>query len=255
MSAPAKLRPALSSSLLRGRSPAETAARAKELGFEGIEWGYEHVPHGGLAEAGEAAAASREAGLAVPAYRSNYRLLVSHSEGLRFSDAAATAAALGAPAILLRAGFKASAATTPVEQGLLRKEALKAAEEAAAKGLQLVFEFRESTWCDSDKPAIALAAIAPGVRLDFSLLPGTDPGAAAESAARMAPHLALIHISYHDAAHRLAPLADGAAFWSALLARPALAGMEGWAVLDRSSDDTGSLEADARALASLLGRA
>lgn len=78
---------------------------AVQAGLDGIEWGGDvHVPHGNISEAKRVGCVTRDAGLAVSAYGSYYRVGVSERDGLRFESVLASADALRAPVIRVWAG-------------------------------------------------------------------------------------------------------------------------------------------------------
>lgn len=78
-------------------------------GLKGIEWGGDiHVPVDAIPRTREVSRATNEAGLAVAAYGSYYRVAESEGTGLNFSAVCETASALEAPTIRVWAGTKNS---------------------------------------------------------------------------------------------------------------------------------------------------
>ncbi|HZG75644.1 MAG TPA: hypothetical protein VEZ72_07275 [Paenibacillus sp.] len=114
----------------RSMSPEAIAALAAEAGLEGIEWGGDlHVPHGDVEAARRVARLTAEAGLAVAAYGSYYRIGVE--QPYSFDDVLASASALGAPAVRVWAGDRGSAVADGAWRALATSEANRIAEAAA----------------------------------------------------------------------------------------------------------------------------
>ena len=145
------IRPGLVSITFRQLPPAEIIALVQTAGLTGIEWGGDiHVPHGDLACAREVRQRTLDAGLAVAAYGSYYRINGSEAEGLRFETVLETAVALGAPTIRVWVGPRGSAETSAAERAASVAEARRIAGLAQAAGIAVASEYHGGTLTDTN---------------------------------------------------------------------------------------------------------
>ncbi|HUX36550.1 MAG TPA: TIM barrel protein [Rectinemataceae bacterium] len=90
----------LSSSAFLASSPDEVVARAKTLGFEGVEWaGAPHLGAGDQAAAERVMLATLKSGLTVVSYSPLYRVVPGGGRGISFEALLGTARAIYAPVI------------------------------------------------------------------------------------------------------------------------------------------------------------
>jgi sugar phosphate isomerase/epimerase len=249
------LRPGLVSVSFRRLGVPAVVDLARRAGLRGIEWGGDvHAPHGDLGAARDAGARTLDAGLAVSAYGSYYRL--GQAGGPRFEDVLASARALGAPLIRVWAGSRASALVDDAEFERVAADARRAVALAGGAGLGVAMEYHEGTLTDHPVAALRLLGEAPGLR---SLWQPPQGRPAAECAAGLrdlvgAGRLAHLH-AFHwwpDAATRL-PLAQGRDRWRAYLALAAQAPGERYVSLEFVKDDSPrQLLQDAAALGEML---
>ncbi|MCX7045215.1 MAG: TIM barrel protein [Candidatus Sumerlaeota bacterium] len=128
------------------------ACRAK---LEGIEWGGDvHVPHGDIVAAREVTALTRNAGLAVAAYGSYYRLGEEAPDF--FPRVLETAQTLGAPIIRVWAGRKGSKDADGGYRRMVSEDGRRIAELAREAGIRIVCEWHGGTLTDTADSARAL---------------------------------------------------------------------------------------------------
>lgn len=243
------VRPGLVSVSFRKLTPREVADLAVRAQLEGIEWGGDiHVPHGDTARAREVAALTRDAGLAVAAYGSYYRVGQSERDGLGFGRVLDTALALGAPLIRVWASAKGSATTDAETRAHIVAESRRIAAEAARQGVAVAFEYHANTLTDTNESAAALLAATAdaGMRAYWQPPSGWTFVQQEQALRAMLPFLANVHV-YHWIDGERRPLAEGAAPWTAFLA--AVGGEPRWALLEFvRGDDPGQLLDDATTL-------
>jgi len=210
----------------------EVICVAVECNLHGIEWGGDvHCPPGDIALAGEIAAATREAGLAVLSYGSYYRL----GCGKDFAPVLASAVALGAPVIRVWAGNKASATYTPEERELAIADARYIADQAAAHGITVALEYHRDSLTDNAQSAVALLQAAGNIKTYWQPNPEISRTQNLAELQAVLPWLTHMHVFQwrHDGT-RL-PLQDGADDWAAYFA---LAGEQtGAAILEFVKDN------------------
>ena len=126
---------------------------ARDAGLACIEWGSDiHVPESDPDGARRTGEATRAAGLSVSSYGTYYRL----GQGQNFSAYLTAAEALGAPLLRLWAGTRGSRETDAAARSAWIKDGIVAAEAAAAKGLQVAFEYHPGTLTDETDSAVSL---------------------------------------------------------------------------------------------------
>ena len=254
------LKPGLVSITFRKLSPEAVIAAAVDAGLQGIEWGGDvHVPHGDAAAAERVAKLTADAGLAVSAYGSYYRL--GGGDGPPFDAVLDSAAALGAPYVRVWAGGKGSGEADGADWQRIVAGAHDAADAASRIGVGVTLEWHAKTLTDSADAGARLLREADHPNLycfwqprnnravDFNL---DDMDAAL-------PHLAGLHVFHWSGpSNTRHPLADGEAAWTRYLAKaaPALVGRDAFASLEFvQGDDPANLPRDAATLRRLLAAA
>lgn len=257
----ARLRSGLVSVSFRKLDVPSVVELARRAGLEGIEWGGDvHVPHGVVEAARDAAARTRDAGLAVSAYGSYYRLGgPGRREDPGFEAVLDSAMALGAPLIRVWAGAKASARTSDAEFDAAAEDGRRIVGLARDAGLGVALEYHADSLTDRPDSAQRLLAQVDGLR-SFWQPPNGLPaeeclaGLDALVAQGRLAHLHVFHW-WPDAGSRL-PLAEGAPRWEAYLAAAARVPGERYCSLEFvKMDAPGQLLRDAQTLRAWLDSA
>lgn len=247
------IHPGLVSISFRKLAPAEIIALAQRAGLQGIEWGGDvHVPHGDLDRAREVRQLTREAGLAVSAYGSYYRVGQSEAAGLAFDRVLDTAVALGAPTIRVWAGAVGSAQASASDRVGVVADTRRVAEVAARRRVSVSFEFHRDTLTDTNESALALLAAVnhPNVFTFWQPPHGRDAAYCLAGLRAVLPRLNCIHVFHWgaDQSYRL-PLADGADRWTRYLELARSTDREHFASLEFvRHDDPAALLEDATVL-------
>lgn len=244
------IRPGLVSITFRRLSPAEIVDLAAESRLEAIEWGGDvHVPHGDLAAARHAAAVTRDAGLAVAAYGSYYR--VAEEDQPPFETILETAVDLGADRIRVWAARRGSADADDAFRDRVASETRRIADLAAAENVRIIYEWHGGTLTDTTESAVALLRAVGHDNVGTYWQPlrrmPTEQCLAAMDA--VAEWLAGLHVFTWDreTGERL-PLSDGRDCWPQYLTRAA-AGRDMYALLEFVPDnDPAGLARDAETL-------
>ncbi len=209
--------PGLVSITFRPLSPQELIELVVQAELKAIEWGGDiHVPHGDVARAREVARQTTEAGLAVAAYGSYYRLGVSEADGLAFERVLESAVALGAPTIRVWAGNKGSAEVTEMERAEIVADTLRVGELAHAAGVTVSLEYHGNTLTDSRDSVRRLLTEVDHPGVEFLWQPANgealEPGL--ERFHEVLPKVRHLHVFHWwpTAAERL-PLAQGEDRW------------------------------------------
>ena len=221
----------------RQLAPAEIIALVRQAGLDAVEWGGDvHVPHGDLPRAREVYERCAEAGLTVASYGSYYRL--GRDNDSRFRAVIETALELRAPLIRVWPGAVGSAAASEDYRATVAEEARGVAEQAAAAGLAIAFEFHANSLTDTADSARRLLDAAAR----DNLFTYWQPPTALDDDARMAglelvrPEVANLHVFNWAAGQRL-PLAGAAAFWRRVLSLVDGVPGEHYALLEFVTDD------------------
>ncbi len=244
------IRTGLLSITFRQLSPEAIVALAKEAELEAIEWGGDiHVPPGDVAAAHAAARLTREAGLAVAAYGSYYRLGVEE-QPFPFDAALASAVALGAPSVRVWAGDRGSSEADEAWRARVADDARRVAESASREGVAVCLEYHRGTLTDTCDSAIRLLREAdhPNLRTLWQPAVGLAPERRLDELRRIAPWLEYVHAFHWNGVERL-PFAEGVEEWRRYLeALNALPG-DRYAMLEFVRDDApAQLAEDAAAL-------
>ncbi|TLS49242.1 TIM barrel protein [Paenibacillus antri] len=245
------IRTGLVSITFRSLTPARVAALAAEAGLEAIEWGGDiHVPHGDVAAAREVARLTREAGLAVAAYGSYYRLAAGAEQAFDFDDVLSTALALGAPSIRVWAGDRGSDGADEAWRARATADARRIAEAAAREGVLVCLEYHARTLTDTCDSAIRLLREAdhPNLRTLWQPEVGGSPERLLEELRRLAPWLEYVH-AYHWEGRERHPFAEGEDVWRRYLNELSALPGDRFALLEFvAEDDPARLAEDAAAL-------
>ncbi len=236
------IHPGLLSITFRQLAPRAIVDLAQQAQLRGIEWGGDiHVPHGDLARAREVRALTANAGLAVSAYGSYYRVATSEEDDLSFDRVLETAVALGAPTIRIWAGKLGSDQAEAAHRQRVAMETLRVANLAAAVGLTISFEYHSSTLTDTNESAQQLlAAVKHPAVFTFWQPPldQSDEDCVAGLRAVL-PRLSHLHV-YHwrPTPVERRPLAEGAARWRRFLDIVRSTGRDHFASLEFVRDDS-----------------
>ncbi|MBU4199782.1 MAG: TIM barrel protein [Verrucomicrobia bacterium] len=241
----------------RKLAPAAIINLVRQADLAAIEWGGDiHVPHGNLQQADTVGRMTRDAGLAIAAYGSYYRVGASEQEGLTFDRVLETARALGAPLIRIWAGNRPSAKADADYRRSIGEEARRLAEKAAAAGLVLACEYHGGTLTDTSESAVQLFSDIqhPAMRAYWQTPVGASVEAGLESLRAMIPWLTNVHVYHCDAAETTClPLSEGADAWRRYLALIRSTGRDHYALLEFVRDDSpNAFLEDARFLKSWL---
>jgi len=214
------LRSGLVSITFRRLSRERIVSLTAEARLAAIEWGGDvHAPPGDAAAARDARDRTRDAGLAVSSYGSYYRAGDDPPEA--FEAVLATALELGAPTIRVWAGRRGSADADEASRGLVVEDSLRIAEQAAAEGVGVAFEFHGGTLTDTNESAAQLLAEAPHTNLGCYWQP--PRAASAEDCLTgidaLGDRLSNVHVFSWAADGVRLPLAEGEASWRRYLSR------------------------------------
>jgi 3-dehydroshikimate dehydratase len=254
------IRPGLVSITFRQLSPVEVIDLVVQGGLEGIEWGGDvHVPHGQPETARRVARRTREAGLAVAAYGSYYRVGVSEAQGLAFETVLETATALGAPTVRVWAGDRGSATADAAYWSAVVSDSRRVADLAAAAGVGIAFEYHRNTLTDTRAAAARLLeeACHPQITSYWQPPSGAMPQVCLQGLQGVLSRLSNVHV-FHWLAREQGidrrPLAEGAGPWARYLQEIAGSGREHWALIEFVRGDTPEqFLADAQTLRTWLG--
>lgn len=211
-----------------------------QAGLTGIEWGGDiHVPHGDLATARLVGQQTVAAGLQVAAYGSYYR--VSHTETGPFAAVLATAVELGAPVIRVWAGHQASAQADEAYWQAVVDDSRRLADQAAAVGITIAYEFHANTLTDSSATAHTLLerVAHPNVKAYWQPPRGACVADNLAGIETLAPWLHNIHLfQWERTTGERQPLATGAADWQQYLQRIAQEKGHRFLMLEFVKDDS-----------------
>ena len=256
--------PGLVSITFRQLAPAEIAMLARDAGLAGIEWGGDiHVPCGHRARAREVRQLTLDAGLNVVSYGSYYR--VGEPTTDPFERVLETAIELGAPSVRVWAGKRGSAAADDAYRAAVELDGRRIANQAAAAGLNVAYEFHGQTLTDTAASARALMESLARTNVRSYWQPRTEATTVADNLSQMAavaPWLSHLHVFNWRAESEpkphvtRQPLRDGMAEWKRYLAQARRDGKDRYAMLEFVRDDTpAAFREDAAALLDLLRQA
>lgn len=233
------IKPGLVSITFRQLSPTQIIDLVGQAQLAGIEWGGDvHVPHGDLSTAKAVGQQTRDAGLAVAAYGSYYR--VGHTETGPFEAVLAAAVALEAPTIRVWAGRQGTAAADEAYWQAIIDDSRYIAELAAAEGITIAYEFHANTLTDTNESTRTLLerVAHPNVR---SYWQPPRYSALADNLAGIAivePWLDNVHLfQWHQESGERQPLAAGTAAWQQYLQKIREIDGERFALMEFVVDD------------------
>jgi sugar phosphate isomerase/epimerase len=210
------IRPGLVSVTFRKLTPEQIVGLVAQAGLAAIEWGGDiHAPHGDIATARAVRRLTADAGLAVAAYGSYYRIGKSEGEGLSFERVLESASDLGAPLVRVWAGDRGSQDADAAYRNMLVAESRRIVERAAQAGIAVAYEFHERTFTDtSESVRWLLQEVAhPALRTLWQPL-GPDAWEPRLAGLRaVLPWLANVH-AYHWPGGEQRPLAEGEDAWT-----------------------------------------
>lgn len=149
--------PGMVSATFRGKPAEEIIRLCGEAKLQAVEWSENsHVMPGDEEGSAELYRRTSEAGLAIAAYGSYYRLGQNENPEEVFRRSLDSAAALHAPIIRVWAGDKPSAQVEDPERRKIAKEAALLGKMAAEKGIKVAFEWHRNTLTDTNETAMEL---------------------------------------------------------------------------------------------------
>jgi sugar phosphate isomerase/epimerase len=211
------MRAGLASVTFRKLSPEEILRIMARAGLACIEWGGDvHVPPGKLAAAGSIRRLTEDAGIAIAAYGSYYRLDASEREGLSFESVLETAIELNAPVIRVWAGDRGRLSARPEHYARTVEDALRIAGLAGAAGVKIAFEYHAGTFVDTIGEAgkFLAQAVHPAIYSLWQPPHGQSLDYCMKSLEGVLPRLHHLHVFHWwpDAARRM-PLSAGEERW------------------------------------------
>ncbi|MFL7793458.1 MAG: sugar phosphate isomerase/epimerase family protein [Anaerolineae bacterium] len=222
----------------RQLSPREIVDLVVKAGLEGIEWGGDiHVPHGDLLRAREVRRMTQEAGLAVAAYGSYYR--VERDDPVPFDSVLATAVELGTPAVRVWAGTRGSAEADAAYRAEVIDLSRRIADMAAGAGVTVAYEFHDGTLTDTNTSARDLleAVAHENVKSYWQPPRGSAVAYNLDGLDAVLPWLLHAHVFSWGATGERLPLADGEMGWMQYLRKIASSGRDHFAMLEFVQDD------------------
>ncbi|MCZ9880247.1 sugar phosphate isomerase/epimerase family protein [Arthrobacter sp. B2a2-09] len=208
-----ELNPGICSVTLRALGIDEVVRTAAAAGLAGIEWGSDvHVHDAASAE--RARTSTEAAGLTVLSLGSYYR---AGSFG-NFDGVLALAAKLGAPRIRMWAGDVGSAEAKEAEWDAVVEDTQRTSGLAAARGMEVAFEYHGGTLTDSPETTLELLRRVdrPNVGTYWQPAVGLSDQQAIESLRQVIEHVVGVHcFSWWPAQERL-PLEDRGELWRAV---------------------------------------
>lgn len=242
--------PGLVSVTFREKTPEEIIEICLSNGLKGIEWGENaHVMPGDPLGAAALREQTENAGLSVAAYGSYYRLCT----GMDFQPTLLSAKALGAPLIRVWAGNIPSEQADAHYRASAAKEASKIADQAAAEGIAVAFEWHKNTLTDTNESAIALLqqAAHPNLYCLWQPTVALSEEQRCEGIRLLGDRLRNLHVYYWPDGKRGA-FAPGKVFWQQYI-RQIRDKKYRYALLEFVKDNTvEQLQQDAKALIELL---
>ncbi len=212
------LYPGLVSITFRDLQPREIVALAQQGGAISIEWGGDvHVPPGDLATARDVHQMTIEAGLQVSTYGSYYRLRPEAAEDQPFAMVLASAVELGAPVIRVWAGNQSPDALTADERAALAQRTHDIAEQSAAAGVQIAFEYHGRTLTETTGATLELMSSInhPNISLFWQPRNGWLVAENLIGLQQVATWVSNIHcFHWWPTSRDRLPLADGAGNWN-----------------------------------------
>jgi len=247
----------------RQLSPREIIDLVAQAGLAGIEWGGDiHVPHGNADAAREVHHMTADAGLKVAAYGSYYRAGCCGGGLPTFDAVLDTAVALGAPLIRVWSGNQPSAEADAEWRAHVVKDTQRAADMAAAEGLDISFEYHGGTLTDEPESTLDFLTAVDRPNVTAYWQPDVGVTTAADRTAALnavLPWVSNIHVfqwELVDTAVVRFPLAKGIEEWLTYLSMLAATDRDHYSLIEFVKDDRPEqFLDDAQALKSMIARA
>lgn len=247
--------PGMVSATFREKKPEDILRLCREAELKAVEWSENaHVLPGDPEGAAALYQKTMEAGLAVAAYGSYFRLGQNENPEEIFRLSLESAKALHAPIIRIWAGTEASEAVDREKRQRLADEAARIGRMAEKEGIKIAFEWHKNTLTDTNESAMELLSLADQENLYCLWQPtvALNRKQRTEGLELLGDRLLNLHIYYWREGVRR-PLAEGVEEWKQYLEH-----------VDRKKDRFGLLEfvmdnteeqflADAETLRKLLG--
>ncbi len=252
--------PGLVSVTFRKLSPATIIDLVKQADLQAIEWGGDiHVPHGDLSRARDVRNRTADAGLAVAAYGSYYRVGCSAKNGLSFQSVLDTAVTLGAPLIRVWAGDKSSRDADVGHWNMIVEESRVIAEAARSAGVLIAYEYHGGTLADTPATTIRLLHEVNHSNAATLWQPviSNSVDENLQALRQVLPHVANVHVFYwRPIGPERCSLAEGAAHWREYLRVLLGSGRDHYALIEFvRGDEPAAFLADARVLRQILSGA
>lgn len=211
------IRPGLCSVTFRSLPAEQVIDLAAQAGLAVVEWGADvHVPAGDVERAAAVATATTDAGLSSCSYGSYFRA----EDGEELTPILDTAAALGVDRVRVWAGRLGSAEASPDHWAGLVSRLRDAAEESAARGIDLALEFHSGTLADTAPTTLRLLdeVASPALSTYWQPTVGASVDAVLSEYRAIAAHTRAAHVfSWWPAQERL-PLRARDALWTRFFA-------------------------------------
>jgi len=209
--------PGLVSITFRKLTPAEIVTLVKQADLPAIEWGGDvHVPHGDLHKARDVRRLTQDAGLAVAAYGSYYRVGASEPQGLSFQSVLDTAVELGAPLIRVWAGTKSSVEADATTWRTVVDDSRRIAALAAASGVVIAYEYHAGSLTDTWESTLRLLREVnhPNARSLWQPSGRYNADEEVQALQQLLPFVTNIHVfQWRPGGREREPLRDGSASW------------------------------------------
>lgn len=213
--------PGVASVTFRNREPRQIIELALKAGLQGIEWGGDiHVPTDQLQKAKEIGKECIQAGLAISAYGSYYKVGKSKDLGIEFAQVLDTAEALSAPIIRIWAGDRSSGMASESYCRKVLEESLEIADQAEKRQIQLAFEFHDDTLNDTYASSLKLLSKLdhPAIKTYWQPIHGAGAELNAAGIELILPWIVGVHIfHWWPKAEARLPLIAGLDHWKKYL--------------------------------------
>lgn len=219
----------------------QVIALTAQAHLDGIEWGGDvHTPHGDVPTARCVARQTTDAGLAIAAYGSYYRLAESPAQHLPFELVLDTAQALGAPIIRVWAGTRGSADADQNYWDQVVSDSIRIADLAKAARIGIAYEFHRRTLTDTAASTSRLLAAVSHSNVSTYWQPNPQATPAENSAGLDAvlPRLSHLHVFAWASDGQRQLLHTASENWRGYLQKTAQSGRDHFALLEFVKDDS-----------------
>lgn len=248
------IRPGICSVTLRQLTAEQVVEVAAAAGLAAVEWGGDvHAPPESAEELARVRALTTTHGLAVASYGSYLRAGAGDDPHAPVLEAAL---ALHAPRIRIWAGRLPSADADHAYRRRVVDATRALADDAAAHGVEVAFEFHARTLTDSVDSTLRLLEEVdrPHVRTYWQPNVGEPDDVALAGLDRLLPHVTTVHAFAWWPTHERLPLAERASLWREVAARLRSTGRDHDVLLEFVPDDDPAVVArEAETLRDLLG--